>query len=267
MKRDLILLTIILGMIFSAISCTKVVNINLNSSAPRLIIEASISDQPASCLVKLSKSVNYDEPNTFPEVSGASVIISDDKGNNATLIENRPGSYSAPSFIGVPGRIYSLTVTSEGKTYSAASTMPAPIAIDTISQDSYTMGFGRGTKVIFVRIQFHDPKGIENNYRFVEEINSRLSNSIYVDNDQLRDGNIVTQEIVHTDPSLQPGDTVVIFLHTIDKPVYNYFDQLRQITDGYGQTASPANPVSNLNNGALGYFSANAIRSKSIIIK
>jgi hypothetical protein len=268
MKRDLILLSVISGLIFSAISCTKIVNINLNASAPRLIVEGSISDQPASCSVKLSKSVNYNEPNTFPAVTGASVLISDDNGNNATLIENRPGSYSAPAFNGVPGMTYTLTVTSEGKTYTAVSRMPDPVAIDTISQDSLTMGFGRGTKVKFIRIQYHDPKGIENNYRFVEKINSTLSNSIYVDNDILRDGNIITQEIVHTDPSLLKGDSVVIFLYTIDKPVFNYFEQLRQITQGFGgQTATPANPVSNLTNGALGYFSANALRSKSIVIK
>jgi hypothetical protein len=268
MKRDLILLSIILGTIFSLVSCTKVVNINLNASSPRLIIEGSVSDQPASCSVKLSKSVNFDEPNTFPEVTGASVFISDDKGNHATLIESKPGSYSAPAFPGVPGRTYTLSVTSEGKTYTAVSTMPNAVAIDSISQDSFTMGFGRGTKVKYVRIQYHDPKGIENNYRFVEKINGSFSNSIYADNDLLRDGNVVTQEIIHTDPSLQTGDSIVIFLFTIDKPVFNYFEQLRHITQGFGgQTATPANPVTNLTNGALGYFSANAIRSKSIVIK
>jgi hypothetical protein len=268
MKRKIILLPFNLILIFYAISCTKVVNINLNSSAPRLIIEGGISDQPASCIVKLSKSVNFDEPNTFPHVSGASVIISDDLGNKATLFENKPGSYFNVTLEGIPGRTYTLTVASEGKTYTAVSTMPDPVAIDTISQDSFTMGFGSGTKVKFVRIQYSDPKGIENYYRFVEENNGKLSNSIYTDNDILRDGNIVNQEIVHIDPSLQTGDRVVIYLYTIDKQVFNYFEQLRQITEGYGgQTATPANPVSNLTNGALGYFSANAIRSKSIVIK
>ena len=255
-------------MIFSAVSCTKVVNINLNSSAPRLIIEGSISDQPASCSVMLSKSINFDEPNTFPLVRGASVLVSDDIGNKVTLFENNSGSYSAPAFKGVPGRTYTLTVGTEGKTYTAVSTMPDPVVIDTIMQDSFTMGFGRGTKVKFVRIQYDDPKGIENNYRFVEEINGKFSSIIYADNDILRDGNKVTQDIIHIDPSLQTGDTVIIYLYTIDKPVFNYFEQLQQITQGYGgQAASPANPVSNITNGALGYFSANAIRSKSIIIK
>jgi hypothetical protein len=268
MKRYIILLPIVLSTLFSNISCTKVVKINLNASDPKLIIEGSISDQPFSCSVKLSKSVNFDEPNSFPAVTGSQVTLSDDLGNNSVLFENKPGLYTDPTIMGFAGRTYTLTVVSEGKTYKAVSTMPDPVAIDSISQDSFTMRFGKAAIVKFVKIQYQDPKGKDNNYRFVERINGRISNSIYADNDILRDGNLITQQIVHTDPSLQTGDSIVIYLYSIDKAVFNYFEQLRQITDSFGgQTATPANPISNFNNGALGYFSAEAIRSKSIIIK
>jgi hypothetical protein len=268
MKRAVLNTTVILLILFSTLSCTKVVNINLNNSAPKIIIEGSISDQPSSCSVKLSMTVNYDEPNVFPAVTGSLVTISDNLGNTAKLNETSRGFYSAPSFKGVPGRTYTLSVVANGKTYTAVSKMPDPIMIDTIYQDSFNRGnYGGGGILKFVVIQYKDPRGIDNYYRFVEKINKTETNAIYLDNDMLRDGNIIAQNIIRSDPSLKTGDSVRIFLMTIDKNVFNYFAQLNQITNNYGPTATPANPISNFSNGALGYFSAYSVRSMSIVIK
>jgi hypothetical protein len=270
MKIYRLILSIILLPVISISSCTKVININLNDSAPKIIIEGSISDQPSSCFVKLSKTVNFDEPNLFPEVTGSLVIISDNFGNKATLTETTSGIYTAPSYQGVAGRTYSVTITDGEKTYTANSTMPDKVDIDTIIQDSFFMGnYGGGGIIKFVSIKYQDPEGKNNYYRFVEKINGTVSNTIRIDNDLLRDGNTITEEIVRIDPKLQTGDSVMIFLQTIDKEVFDYFTQLNQITgEGYGgQMATPANPISNFNNGALGYFSAYAVHSKSIVIK
>jgi hypothetical protein len=46
-------------------------------------------------------------------------------------------------------------------------------------------------------------------------------------------------------------------MNCVDKNVYDYFFTLSGVTGNNGfQTATPANPVSNISNGALGYFSA-----------
>ncbi|MFH0866395.1 MAG: DUF4249 domain-containing protein [Bacteroidota bacterium] len=270
MKKTIIILSIILLAALSISSCTKVVDINLNEAASKIIIEGSIADLTSSCFVKLSKTVNFDEPNTFPAVSGAIIIITDDLGNTATLTETTDGIYTAPAFQGVVGRTYTISVTAEGKTYTANSTMPEPVAIDTITQEIFYMGgFGGGDTNIFVSIKYHDPAGINNYYRFVEIINGIPSNAIHVDDDRLRDGNTITREIFERDSDLQTGDSVIVFLQTIDESVFDYFKMLDQLGGGGngGQTATPANPTSNFDNGALGFFSANAVRSKKIIIQ
>jgi hypothetical protein len=263
------ILTIALFVLSSLLSCTKVVNINLNDSAPRIIIEGEISDQRSSCYIRLSKSVNFNEPNTFPPVTGALVTINDDQGNKSELTETSAGYYIAPSYRGAFDRTYTVMVTAEGKTYTASSKMNMPVTIDFIGQDVFNFnGFGAPGKIIFVKIQYVDPAGITNYYRFVEIINGKVSDEILVDNDVLRDGNNITQEIFRRDPTLNPGDSVTILLEAIDKNVYNYFSQLNQITENFGgQSATPANPTSNFDNGAFGYFSAYSVRSKSIIIK
>jgi hypothetical protein len=61
---------------------------------------------------------------------------------------------------------------------------------------------------------------------------------------------------------LKKGDTVTVWLETIDKGVFDYF---RTAGSESGRNASPANPVSNISNGALGYFNASSVRKGSII--
>jgi hypothetical protein len=268
-KRLSILLSVFVSILFFT-SCQKVIEINLNKSAPKIIIEGSINDQLNSCYVKLSKTVNFDEPNTFPAVTGSSVSITDDMGNSVILSEKSPGYYIAPLYRGFAGRTYTVSVVSEGKTYNAHTTMDNRVDIDTLLQQGFFMGGFRGSSLVkYVRIQFHDPGGINNYYKFVQKVNQNISTTIYIDDDMLRDGNLMTQDIIQIDPALVTGDTITIYLETIDKPVYEYFSQLWQVSgEGYGgSSASPANPVSNFDNGALGYFSAYSLSSKIIVIK
>jgi len=49
-----------------------------------------------------------------------------------------------------------------------------------------------------------------------------------------------------------------------DAAVYKYWYSLNDGATGTGQSASPANPVTNISGGALGYFSAQTVRTKGI---
>jgi hypothetical protein len=54
-------------------------------------------------------------------------------------------------------------------------------------------------------------------------------------------------------------------MYCIDSAVYNYFFQLFQSggAGSFNTSASPANPTSNISNGAYGYFSAHTVTSKN----
>ncbi len=251
------------------LACTKVVDINLNDAAPKTIIEGGLSDKLASCSVKISKTINFDQPNDFPAVTGALVTIADEFGEQATLTETTPGLYKADFYRGTAGKTYTVTVYAEGKTYTASSTMAYPIAIDTLIPQRITFDrFGKTETLNYVKIQYQDTRWEENYYRFIEKINRTISTEIMIDNDMLRDGNVISQQIYSENPPIQEGDTITVYLQTIQKDVFNYFSQLSQVTsqDRGGQSAAPANPTSNFSNGALGYFSAYSVRSKKIII-
>jgi hypothetical protein len=248
----------------AGISCEKVVDIDLNSSSPRIVIEGSISDSLGPYYVQLSQTVNFDQPNTFPSVTGAEISMSDNLGNSELLFETIPGTYKTSSMQGVPGRTYTLDVIVDGKEYVAISTIPSPVDIDSLSLQNQSFS-GNRTKIITVH--FQDPVNIKNYYRFVEVKKGIEQNFIFLYDDRVQDGSPISSNLFADEDTLRTGDTVRVVLQGIDKGAYDYFRTMSQAGGGGGsQAASPANPVSNFSNGALGYFSAFAARSKLIII-
>ena len=257
--------------VFIISSCQKVITIDLNSTNIKLAIEGNVSDQAGTYSVQLSQTVNYDQYNVFPAVTGATVNISDNVGNSETLIETTPGMYVTSSLVGTVGRTYNVSVTSGGKNYITSSLMANPVAIDTIIVDS-TGVFGTGgqqsttnKKVRTVRVKFKDPAGINNYYRLIETVNGKAKTNIYITSDNLRDG-IQISTTLSRDTTVHKGDSVGVMLLCIDKYVYTYFRTLNQISGGGTglQTSTPDNPTTNFSNSPLGYFSANAIKSKKV---
>ena len=263
MKHPIIHLAIALLLICSFSSCEKVIDLKLDTSSPSIVIQGNVFDLDGPYKVHISKTVAFTEPNIFPPVTNAKVTISDNLGNSETLTESRPGTYISSALKGKSGVTYTLTVEAEGKTYTAVSTMPEPVSIDRIYIRKSEVGNGRE-----VAFDFHDPAGIDNYYRVIEYINDSLKTGIYVGNDKLYPGKIITFALgsssIKKDSVLQSGDRVRIQFECIDKGVYEYFRTTRGNSD---QSTSPTNPTSNISNGALGYFSASTVRQDSIIYR
>jgi len=247
-------------------SCQEVIHVDLNAALPKLIIDAGVSDQPGPYTAVLSKTVSFDQNNVFPPVTDALVVINDNAGNNDTLVEVNPGTYRTTTLQGVPGRTYTLTVKSNNTVYSAISTMPLPVSIDTvITKNRFS------SKDKMLSVSFYDPKGIINYYRILEDVTNIQSNREQVSQpvlgtlmtDGLLDGTRINL-LTFNQPDLFTGDSVLVSLQSIDQNVYNFFMSAVQ-TGKMSTTVS--NPVTNITNGALGYFSAYAVRSKKVYIQ
>jgi len=272
MKKIIFFFVFIVSMMF--ISCTKVVNIDLNSASPNIVVDAELNDQPGPYTVNLTQTVNFSDNNIFPAVTGASVIISDNAGNSETLTETGNGNYVASHLLGVSGRTYNLFINSKGKVYTAVSIMPAPVVLDSVIADTSSKtrggGFGGGgttTPVVGVSVHavFTDPAGVTNYYRLIEYINRVPNyNNISIISDQGQDGSIISKSLGRRDTSIHKGDTISVVLESIDANVYEYYRTLAQITKQQTgiQTTVPGNPTTNLSNNALGFFSAYAARTK-----
>jgi len=252
--------TIIIGIT----SCEKVIDYNLNDSTPRYVIEGVLTNQAGQCWVRVTKSVNFDESNTFPPISNALVVISDDLGKNDTLLESATGFYSLPSLKGLSGVTYKLSVIIDDKSFIAYSTMPVQVNFDSIDFSKISM-FG-GAQTVPVPV-YKDPEHSNNYYRFVELVNGKKLEAIFVRDDHQSDGRIVRQPLIDfSDNAANSGDSICIQMMCIDAGVYEYFFSLSQISGGgQNQTGTPANPISNISGGALGYFSAQTIQEKTVL--
>ena len=249
-----------------AAACKKVVHVDLNNAPSQIVIEGEITNVAVLPRVRISRSVNFSDSNSYPPVSGASVILTDsNNGLSALMQETSPGVYTTRVFNGVSRHKYILDVTVDGKSYSATSVMPELVPLDSVTFASNT-DFSNKQNINAV-VNFQDPPGLGNYYQFTEAIKGRVLPNIFVFEDRLSDGRYIKQPLFNDSAYLQKGDTLQLTMNCVDRNVYQYFYTLANVTGNNNfQTVTPANPNTNISNGALGYFSAHTMTRVRIVV-
>jgi len=250
----------------AGVACKKVVQVDLNNASPQIVIEGEVTNHSGPYQVSITKTVNFSADNVYPPVSGATVTITDSlTGHTVDLSEGTPGIYTTDAFTGQPSHIYNLWVLAEGKEYRASSVMPLPVELDSVTF-ARNIDFSNKTDINAI-VNFQDPPGLGNYYQFVEYLNGRLLPNIFVFEDRLSDGRYIQQPLYNDSTYLQRGDTMQLKMYCIDKPAYDYFNTLIPVTGNNSfQSATPANPISNISNGALGYFSAHTVTQEKLVV-
>jgi hypothetical protein len=258
MVRNVILLLLSIAVV----SCQKVIDLELDSTQSRLVIQGNIYNSPGPYEVTISKTVDFDQSNEYPPVSHALVIIADNHGMTDTLKERSSGHYMTDKIVGTPGYTYTLVVEIQDDIYTSISTMPEPVDIDSI----YTENAVMDNKILCV--SFSDPANEENYYKIVEFKNSKQMDEFHVTSDDLHEGEKITYKIMargmDEDDKIESGDLIGVWLETIDRNVYDYFRTAGQ--DG-SQSASPSNPISNISPDVLGYFNACSVTKKTYTVR
>lgn len=260
-----ILVTII--MFCALVSCEDIIEIDLNSMEAGLVIEGVISDKSDNCKVAISKTTDYFKPGGNLKVSDAIVSITDDDGKVTFFEEARPGEYTSEMLHAVPGHQYRLDVWVQGEKYSAVTTMPQRVEIESLFsiQPPPILDLGVG---LMVYCQVIDPPEETNHYR-MKAYNisdpTKASDSKLLFSDDFMNG-----KKMRMDWELglfQTGDTVIVEIQTLDHNSYDFYRTMFSITgNGFFTASTPANPITNLNNGALGYFGTYAISSDTLNI-
>lgn len=265
MKRIIININWIIAIIlcFNS-SCTKEINVDLKNADTRMVIAGNITTDPGPYYVQLNLSNNFSKDNNFPAVIDAQVRISDDAGNSETLSNLGDGRYAAYALVGATGRTYKLEVIHGVDTYSSSSTMPLDIVnIDTM----VTTKTSFGNREIILQIPFYlDPVAKINYYKFTNYVNGKLSPDLLLLDDKDNDGRYNTRPLFTS--NLAIGDTLETTIESIDKDVFKYLSGLQTFSGGFNQSATPANPTSNIKGkNVLGYFSAHTASKKTIIVQ
>lgn len=259
MSRSIYTVTLSIILLTGLFSCQKVIQVHLNDSAPQYVVEGNVTDQPGPYTVKITRSVNFDQNNVFPGVDSAVVVIVDSNTLIAdTLQQTASGVYLTHILTGIPGHTYKLSVKTGALSFTCSSTMPQPIAIDSLYTDAGLFNKDKKNAVI----TFHDPLGTGNYYHITERVNDSTATTIFVISDEIADGREITATL-NRSLDINTGDSINVTLECIDHGAYEYLYTLAQTIRQ--NSATPANPQSNITGGALGYFSAHTTRSKGII--
>lgn len=254
-------------------SCEKEINLDLEDQSGNIVIEANVTDQLSPYFVKITKSVAFTETNQYPVIDNAEVMLSDNTGQTETLQYVGNGIYQTTNFIGQPGRVYTLKIQAEGKEYISQSTMPEAVPFDGLQQDSFLVG---GETSYTLLPLFTDPAALGNRYLFSFTVNNSTKKYFSEFSDNVNNG-LSNQRplLLPNDTGDEPddikvvaGDTIYVEMQCIDEKVYTYYSALLQLSGGgAGGGITPANPPSNISNGALGYFSAHTVKKRSIVIQ
>ncbi len=259
MKNIFRIIFVIAFAAFITTSCSEKIDLKLNNSEPRIVIEGWLSDKPGPYFVGVTRSRLYSDNNQFEGIPAATVVISDDAGNTDTLTETSfAGIYQTNFIQGTIGRTYRLVVTAEGTTYTSVCKMNPPVDIDSVVIETIT-NFEGDTK-IDAEMYIRDPSGVRNFYRV---FNVR-SGGWNVYTDLLWDGKI--RDLNIPDDNLESGDTLVTELWSLDEHIYTYFHQFDQNQNNFGSSAAPANPDPVFTPAALGYFTAHSAKGNMFII-
>lgn len=265
-KGSTILLLLI--MVAGLSSCEKIIDFSLAGSESVLVIEANVSSGKPPFTVFLSKTLPYFGAKTDNTVSGAIVSLRTDKGRPKYFTETSAGNFKLEKTAVLPGYWYNLDVEYDGKLYSARSFLNEMVPIIDIGI-SYFDGYGLFDSGYKISTYLRDPANRENFYRikyFINGIPVNDSGEISLYSDKLFDGKVVG--LGQRTMVFQETDVLTVELQSIDKATYDYFSTLETISGSVmDQTASPANPISNFNNGALGYFAAFSADRRTFVIK
>lgn len=243
-------------------SCEDVIDLDLNTADPKLVVEASINwlkgTSGKNQSIKLSLTAPYFD-SIVPPATGATVIITDQ--NNVVYEfkeDGTTGVYKTHKFRPQLDHTYTLQITYQEELYFATEILKSVVPIDYIGQ---TLNGGFSGDDTELKAYYTDPADERNFYffEFISDISTMPSLSVY--EDRFNNGNQIFG--FYTDEDLKIGDKVTIRNHGISERFYNYMSILLQQNSNSGGGPFESHPTvvrgncvnqTNPDNFPLGYF-------------
>ncbi|KPL21891.1 MAG: hypothetical protein AMS23_08710 [Bacteroides sp. SM1_62] len=272
---------IILAISLSLWNCTERIDIELDSTYTRLVVEGYVTSDTAAHWIRLSETSDYFHNQAAPAVTGAEVAIDDGESvHMLTESDTLPGWYlTSPDYHGIPGRTYTLRIRNVdidkdgmGEEYTAASAMRPVNTIDSIQIEWFDT-FVSGYQVRVWAWDSPDPDW----YAFKVWKNGVLvTDTLYeliVQNDEFFNGNYtygIPSQFLSTDKPeevVEVGDTITFEINGITEEYYNYVIEAQ--SQVFPQTplfsGPPANIRTTFDNDAIGFFTAYSVNYSSTI--
>lgn len=258
MKNILIILSLL---VFT--SCEKVIDVKLNTMAPKLVVDAAIKWQIGTTgnqqTIILSTTTGYYQTQ-IPKVAGAIVTVTNSTNTVFNFIEiPNTGNYVCTNFVPQINENYILKINYEGQNYTATEKLMASPRIKDIEQRN---DLGLNSDEIGIKTNFQDFASQKNFYHLTYNTSVIAFPNLEVFNDNFFDSKIGFG--IFSNKNLKTGSQINISLSGISERYFNYLRVLIGIASGAGGpfgTTPPTTVRGNLTNlsdkenYALGFFS------------
>ena len=269
----------IFGIVFvaaSLTSCTETIDIELDETYTRLVIDGQITTDTMAHAIRLSQSASYFSNTEPPAVSGAELLL--DNGSQQLVLTEIPigsGRYFTPeNYFGQPGNTYTLNISlpeeiGESTNYQAQNTL----ATTEFRLDSIMLEYREPFGFWMVMLYAYDPPTTDF-YRLDAFRNGEiLTDTAYrtsISDDRLFNGNNTNGSTVMFlyEDEVQLGDTISLRMGAISKAYYEFLFELRN-ESGFSNPlfgGPPANITSNLQDDGLGFFGTMKTARTDLII-
>lgn len=243
-------------------SCEDVIDVDLRSVEPELVIEGNVREGEFAEVV-ITRTKDFDSPNDYPRITDAIVTLRDSEGVEETLLPDINGIYRGTLIRGTQNRTYFLTVAYDKVEYTSQAFMPPVVEMEPLTLMQLNL-----LDYPFPQVHFTDPVGEVNHYyRFLLYINGeRFENKFWMISAEHIDGSdihiaipVFSDDDDAEDDPILPNDELTVEMQCVDKDVYTFFKTLDDVDNAL------ANPTTNIRGGALGYFSAYSHTRRSIV--
>jgi hypothetical protein len=279
MNRLGYLLTILASAAFLS-ACTERIEVELDDSYTRLVVDGAITTDTMAHKVILTNTTSYFYNQPPPGVSGAVVTISD--GIETFALQEspeQPGVYLTDSNVyGVPGRTYTLHI-KLAQEINGFSDFSASSALNPVAPlDSIGLRYLDNWEFWEIQCYALDPP-TRDFYMFKNYTNGKLNtdtiNEIFVTDDRLFNGSYTNGAGTgylnnkRPDEAIHPGDTIKLQISGITEAYMKLVVSV-QTESGYKNplfSGPPANVKGNISNGAVGFFTAYSASYATVVAK
>ena len=254
-----------------------------------ITIDAFVNNLRSPQTIRLTYTDNYFSQKSNSPISGAMVQIKDvTAGQLFNFTDNSNGNYvfnlNSTDTIGKIGHQYELTVTHQGNTYSATSTMFRTTKIDTIVIEykiAGTFGSKAGYDLYFLG---RDPVGVKSDFYWIKSYRNNVfyNKGININaawdaaNGPGADGLFFTppiaKGILPRGDRLDKFDLFRVEIHSISQQAYDFLNQVQTQTTNFGLFATtPENVKTNITTTSatkvVGWFNMAAVDAKQIVVQ
>lgn len=170
-----------------------------------------------------------------------------------------------PSIFGQVGKTYSLSIESEGKTYTASTSILPPVPLDSIwwrvDKDD-TLGY--------IWSHFADPSAEGNAYRWLAQRIGKDPAYVSYSRSVFDDKYINGKSFDFPEGYFNKGDTVSVKFCSLDNASYKFFSSMDALANSQGNPfAAPASVLSNIypQNDALGVWCGYGVTLDTVVCK